>query len=936
MRSPMSPISPSRCRPWALGRPGGWGLAVALGLTAPALSAQEEDRSGAVPSGGSGAVIKRPGEEPPDPKKAVVVPPKLLRFQEAPYPKEAQDQGLQGSVVLTLTIDATGKVTAAEVKERAGHGFDEAARDAALQFVFEPATRDGKPIPVKILYRYDFTLRVAAPPADAPPPPPPTVGNLSGTLKIAGVDAPLAGAEVQVTLPDGTSRKVLADAQGRWSLEGVPPGKYRVRVSAPGYEATTEDELVAAGEATEVVYRVVPEAEGLEIDVVGEKPPREVTRRTLERREISRIPGTGGDALRSIQSLPGVARPPGLAGLLIVRGSAPQDSLAFIDGTGVPLIYHFGGLSSVVPTELLDQIDFYPGNFGVRYGRLMGGIVDVKLRPPNTECRGDYGRSVEAPANDCYHGLAQLDLIDGRLMLEGPITDGWSFLVAGRRSWIDAWITPVLEEAGAGVTSAPVYYDYQAIVEAKPSAKSRFSLRAYGSDDRFEILIEDPAAQEPAFGGNLTFGTSFVRVQGLYETELSRDVSLTTMVATGKSSLGFSLGTFKFEVDVYPVELHSEFALRAGEGVTLNAGYELQVAPFDVFVRAPQPPRPGEPDPGPFVTRPPLETQVSDTAFRPAWYMDAEITPMYGLRLVPGFRVDYARDSGQTDFSPRVVARYDLVSPYAEGDTEAEAYAGGRRRLRTTVKGGAGMFHQPPQFQETDTVFGTPGLRSNRAMHYSLGVEQELTRWIDLSVEGFYKDLTNLVSRQESLSGGFQYGNDGQGYTMGLETLLKYKPDSRFFGWLAYTLSRSVRRDSPGEEEYLIQFDQTHNLTVLGSYRLGRGWEFGARFRVISGSLDTPVLSPPALPALFAADAGAYVPLQGEPFSRRLPLFHQLDLRVDKRWQFRQWALSAYLDVQNAYNNAAVESLLYSYDFSQSTVQTGLPILPSIGVRGEF
>src|SRR5207253_1939564 len=83
--------------------------------------------------------------------------------------------------------------------------------------------------------------------------------------------------------------------------------------------------------------------------------PYEGTRRTIERREIERIPGTNGDALRSIQNLPGVARPPGIFGALLIRGSGPQDTQTFIDGIYVPIIYHFGGLSSVVPTELLSK-----------------------------------------------------------------------------------------------------------------------------------------------------------------------------------------------------------------------------------------------------------------------------------------------------------------------------------------------------------------------------------------------------------------------------------------------------------------------------------------------------------------------------------------------------------------------------------------------------
>ena len=98
----------------------------------------------------------------------------------------------------------------------------------------------------------------------------------------------------------------------------------------------------------------------------------------------------------------------------------------------MPLIYHFGGLSSVVPTELLDRIDFYPGNFSVKYGRLMGGIVDVALREPDTSCNGPY--MVPTDSTGCYHGMAQVDLIDVRLMAQGPVPllDDWSFAVAGR------------------------------------------------------------------------------------------------------------------------------------------------------------------------------------------------------------------------------------------------------------------------------------------------------------------------------------------------------------------------------------------------------------------------------------------------------------------------------------------------------------------------
>lgn len=847
-----------------------------------------------------------------------------MQFVDAPYPKAAEEAGLTADVLLKLRVEADGTVSEVEVMEPAGHGFDEAATEAARKFIFSPARVNGRAVPVKIPFRYSFTLSEHEVEA---PEPAPTTGDLVGRLQIAGADVPLAGASIELEDAQGRRSTAVTADDGSWALRALAPGRYRVRVTAPGFASVDAEEEVVAGQALDLTYRLSPELGGaIVVNVFGERPPREVVRRTITRREISRVPGTGGDALRSLTNLPGLARPPGLAGLLIVRGSAPEDTATFIDGDTVPFIYHFGGLSSAVPTELLDRIDFYPGNFSARYGRAMGGIVDVALREPDVSCTEAYG--APSQRKGCYHGLAQVDLIDARLLLQGPLpVKGWSFAIGGRRSWVDAWLKPVLEELGAGVTTAPVYYDYQLIAERRAPG-SRLSLRFFGSDDRVEVLVRNPAAQDPgAFGGNLSLGTAYYRAQSLLELDLSRGVTLTSLLSVGRDTAAFSLGRFRFDLDSYPIQTRNEFTFRPSGAVTVHAGIDFQLVPFEILVRAPEPPRPGEPTPGPFTTRPLLESRADSELFRPAWYADAEVK-LGRLALTPGLRVDYARDSSSSDVSPRLSARYDL--------SRNEDNADGTKTRRTTLKAAAGVFHQPPQPQETDPVFGTPGLASNRSLHYALGVERELTDQVELSVEGFYKDFDQLVSRTASADGSFTYDNRGSGYVIGSEVLLKYKADARFFGWLAYTLSRSMRRNRPGEELYPFQFDQTHIMTVLGSYKLGRGWEAGARFRLISGNLQTPVLSPPNLPALFAADAAAYTPLSAAPFSERLPLVHQLDVRVEKNWQLEDFRLTFFIDVWNAYNNAAAEDFSYSFDYSRRSYQTGLPIIPSLGFRGEF
>lgn len=876
-----------------------------LCLLSASARAQDADAptTNAVPRGAAGAVLKQP---PGD------TMPRVLNNVDPSYPPEAYQADIEGQVTLTLDISKEGRVLRAVVFEPGGHGFDEAALEAAKNLVFEPARRpDGTPFAARIRYRYSFTIKRIPVPQE---PEKKTQSTLSGAILVAGVDAGIAGASVALAPGELTT---TTDERGAFVFRDLAPGKYTVKVRVTGYQPFEAEENLSAGDETMVKYRLVPKSGAvLEITVRGKRPPREVVKRTLEQREIARIPGTNGDALKSLQSLPGVARPPSLSGVLVVRGSAPQDTQTFLDGTPVPLIYHFGGLSSVVPTEMLEKIDFYPGNFGTEYGRMQGGIVDVGLRAPKGS----------------FHGLAQIDLIDARVLAEGPIpgVKGWSFLAGGRRSYIDAWLGPALKAAGAGVTQAPVYYDYQLMASTQPTPTSSFRVTFIGSDDAFKALVNTPSPGEPALSGNIGLHTAFMRLQTRYSADLANGDRIAAVLSFGRDVIDFNLGSLFAVVDLRSLTGRFEYKRKLVQGLLLNAGADIYTGYYDVTLHLPALPRPGEPPNGPFSTRTILDVRTAGAGFQPAAYLELEYTPVPGLRFVPGVRLDYLNINKQLDVSPRLSARFDLKSGFP----------------RSTLKGGVGLYFQPPQFQEMTEPYGTPGVGSNRALQYSLGFEQEITDHLEGSVEGFYKRLDHQVVGTASTTGqSVVYGNEGAGYAIGSEVLLKYKPDARFFGWLAYTLSRSVRRNGPDRAEYLLRFDQTHILTVLGSYRLGHGWEIGARFRLVSGNLLTPNVcdplqascNPSRTNALFNAGAGVYtpIPLSG-PFSERLPLFHQIDLRVDKLWKFKRWQLSAYLDVQNAYNHTNVEAIAYNFNFTARSYVTGLPILPSIGVRGEM
>jgi TonB family protein len=828
--------------------------------------------------------------------------PRLTAFHEAEYPPEARELGLEADVELELVVGADGLVHDSRVVTPVGHGFDEAAQQASLEFRFAPAERNGEPVAARIRYRYEFRR---APEAEVPPPPlrTPPAAQLEGRVLTGSPPVGVAGAHVLLLLPDGTTRESLTDASGVWELE-LPPGSYHLEVIAPGYASLGVDGSLEPGAKKRRIDRLVPMAadddgEPIEVSVHDERPAREVTRRTLSARELATMPGSMNDAMRALQNLPGVTPTPVGAKGIVVRGTEPQDSLSYIDDLLVLDVYHLWGLSSVVPTEMLERLDFYPGNYSVRYGRGLAGLVNAKLRDPKSD--GEL------------HGMAQVDLIDARGMLEGPVPglSGVSFIGGVRRSHLDSVAMPVL-----GWSVSPIYDDYQLFLVSHPDRDSRLRLGIIGSDDAFHFSGDsrvDRLELDQRYG--------FLYLTSSYDTRLSDSVDWSYTVAVGRiyQRFDFQSADVHYSVDApaYPIGVRTDLGWRLAPRLSLDLGTDLHYAPFRARLRLPQL---GADQSQPDVRtayEPLTNVDASALHFRPAAYAELTATPIDRVRLVGGVRLDYSYDNEELDLSPRLNARYDLL----------------RKPRRTTLKGGVGLFYQAPQPEQVLTGFGTPGLGSSRAVQTSLGVEQELGSKVEASIEGFHYQLSDLVERRVVSSGDVEYTNSGSGYTLGLESLVRIKPSDELFGWLAYTLSRSVRRAAPGEPLTLYQGDSTHVLTALASYGLGKGWEVGTKFIFVSGNPYTPVVG-----ALYSSSTNEYVPVLGGAQSRRLPAYHELDLRGQKRWALGDSAaLTVYVDVINAYGTDRVIGLQCSEDVTRCTYQKHpMPVLPSVGVRGEF
>ncbi|MGZ3438943.1 MAG: TonB-dependent receptor plug domain-containing protein, partial [Polyangia bacterium] len=601
----------------------------------------------------------------------------------------------------------------------------------------------------------------------------------------------------------------------------------------------------------------------------------------------------------AIENLPGVARAPFNSGLIIVRGGKPTDSRVFLAGAEVPQLYHFGGFTSVFPTQLVDHVDYFPGNFGVRYGRAIAGAIDVDLREPK---------------RDRIHAALETNLFDTGGMVEGPVGKG-SFALAARRSYIDV-VLSTFRVPGLQFTTAPVYYDYQGIFDY-PLGGGRFRALISGSDDQLVLSFSRPQDADPAISA---FGTHiwYHKLQ-LRWTRTVGSWSFYLQNSTGLQGQSGKLGrSLDFDVFAVGSDTRVEARWQPSAKFRLLIGADSQYGSVNIAANIPPPPQEGQ-IPGPLSATPSVHEQEKLNVGNLGVYAEAVWKPTARFTVTPGLRFDYFSALARQAFNPRLTARVQL-SPF------------------TWIKGGVGVFSQDPQAPDYDTNFGNPRLRPESALHYALTVEQGIWPGLMAEVTGFYKELWDLVAPSSNLLQGAngqavpeRKSNDGRGRIYGGELLLRQSMSKWFFGWISYTLMRSERKDCASCEWRLFDFDQTHILIIAAHAYLPKGFEVGARFRYITGYPYTA-----AYGGWYDADVDVYSPAQGPVNTGRLAAFNQLDVRFDKTLVFQRWVLKLYLDITNIYNNQNVEVNQPNYDFTRRAALTGLPIIPSFGIRSEF
>jgi hypothetical protein len=584
-------------------------------------------------------------------------------------------------------------------------------------------------------------------------------------------------------------------------------------------------------------------------------------------------------------------------GFFLVRGAAFQNTGFFVDGFPVPLLYHLGAGPAVISSRLVSRLDFYPGGYPATFGRYSAGLISVQTAPPQT---------------DRIRGELEVDLFRASALLVIPFDEGrGSIAAAFRRSYYDLLLPLVL----SGLDIA--YTDYQVRTDYRVNQHMELSLFVFGSDDRLD--------QTGTFGGGIAsegtqnrIGYDFQRLIGKIALRLPERVRLNISGMVGRDGSGFLSSQPGSDPLTFAIT-NSYLALRVDaeipwiDELETRVGIDINAILFDVQASAFVPGGLGE-YPRPLFT--PQASEVNRTVVRAlsAFYLD-QIIRLGTVEISAAARFDYMRygDVSEVFPDPRLVVRWQVVP-------------------ELLLKAATGLFTQPPVAFQLVRDGGNPNLGPERGWQSSGGLELTLPEQVEAHTTFFYNqmfDIGRQVNRVVTTPEGPRrqyFASDGEGRAYGLELLLRRRVERGFYGWLSYTLSRSERRD-PGGAWTTFAYDQTHVLNFALSYSID-GWRFGAAFQLATGRPTTTLTG-----TIYDSDADEVDPtFRG--LGARLDTFTRLDLRIDRDFDIGPIRGTVYIDVQNVYNATNNEGQLYSYDYTQTANLPGLPILPTIGVRG--
>ena len=765
-------------------------------------------------------------------------------------------------------------------------------------------------------------------------------GTLAGTVRDRATQESLPG--VSVTL-EGTSFGTATDAEGHYRLAGVPAGAYNLRASFVGYDALLRaDVAVSSGNVNTLNLEInkSPQALG-EVTVTANRAIRVATAETplsvqrLTTEEIKSNPGGNFDISRVVQSLPGVGGggSGGTAGFrndIIIRGGAPNENVYYLDGIEVPVINHFptqgsaGGPAGILNVSFIEDVTLSSSAFPARYDNALSSVLQFRQRDGNAER---------------IQGNLRTSGTEVAATLEGPLTKNTTFLASARRSYLQVLFKLI------DLPIRPDFYDFQFKTTTKISPKTTLTTLGLGAIDHFEIVPPRNSSPSKEFvlrnnptinQWNYTMGLNLRHLvaNGYLNLALSR-----TQQYSAADQFQFGYTGQEAYRKLFARSHETENKLRADVNKRVDRwqysyGVVGQLVHYDNNLRNRL--RAEVRDASGALVSPAVLVNFQTALDFVRYGLFAQATRTYGpdsrLTVSAGLRADgtsallagYRLDR---TLSPRVSLSYALLPTLNLNASLGRYY----KIPPSTILG----------YRDPGGRLVNEGSRYIRSDHAVVGLEWLPGATTRLTLEGFYKKYAYYpVSVRDGISlanlgGDFNaIGNEavtstGQGRAYGAEAFFQQKLSGKLFAIISLTAFRSefsgldgVYRPTPWDTRFL-------GSALLG-YKLGRGWELGAKYRVGGGGPYTPYDAAASRASYQAVGQGVldYAQLN----TRRLRSFQQLDLRLDKKISLRRLSFDFYVDVQNALFTKPVSVPIYTFerlaDNSAYTTTDGQPLRP--------
>jgi outer membrane receptor for ferrienterochelin and colicin len=727
--------------------------------------------------------------------------------------------------------------------------------------------------------------------------------SISGKVRDFDTGEPVPFALVSV---QGLTMNTAADLDGNFLIKDIAPGFYNIEITSLGYEKFIVFELeVTVDRPAEVDVVLKTASVGLkEVEIKASSISRSeespLSARSIGTSEIKRNPGGNRDISRAIRVLPGVAIIPTFRNDIIIRGGAANENRFYIDGIEIPNINHFatqgasGGPVGMLNVDLINEVEFYSGSFPVARGNMLSSLLEFGFKEPRSDKR----------TLNMVVGSSDLGIT-----IDGPTGAKSGLVLSVRRSYLQA-LFALLE-----LPFLPTYNDYNLKWAWRPDDQNKFTLISIGALDNFNLntglktspddenflrnryLLDNLVTNDQ---WNYTIGGRWdhYREKGSWSLVVSRNMLQNDAYKYQQNDENLPK-TFDYSSNEQENKIRIERKLSPQKGwrILYGAGYERAVynnsSSFSDF--------------SPISDDTVLVKYNTDLSFNKAQLFLQTSKSFFNNKLIvsAGVRTDVA-DAGSEmknpidQLSPRISAKWQLSPQWS-------------------FNVGSGIYYQLPPY--TALGFRNNGLLVNSDMKYVRNEQVAAGLQFDgeksnrtVTLEGFYKKYSNYpvsVTRGISLANfGADFGvvgnedlvSIGLGRAYGLELLLRQKLYKGFYGIVAYTF---VRSEFTGlDNKYVASsWDSRHLVSVTGGLQMKRNYEVGFRFALSGGLPYTPDDENASLNVDTWNTLNVALPDWSRLNSQRIETFHQLDVRVDKKWYFNRWTLDLFLDIQNIYNS---------------------------------